>query len=160
MARIRNATFGSISPSKDVFLEGHFERNNGLAREIQRSGLSVEAFESFSLDLAEEVFGTRGNVVDEMAGERFLLGERLGFAHGALGTFDVASALGCEGAHEGGSVVLDFAIHLIVRLDLHRPMSVTGCAAPAVVPGAMAAMSADSRINIPAEPACPPVGVT
>src|ERR1035441_1387938 len=33
------------------------------------------------------------------------------------------------------------------------PMSVTGWAAPAAVPGAMAAMSADSRMNIPAEPA-------
>ncbi len=112
--------FGSMSPSKMSFLEGHFERNNGLACKVQRSGRSVEAFESFSLHLAKEVFGTRGNVVDEMAGERFLLGEGLRLAHGALGTFDVASALGCEGAHEGGSVILDFAIHLIVGLDLHR----------------------------------------
>ena len=39
-------------------------------------------------------------------------------------------------------------------------MSMTGCAAPALVPGAMAAMSADSSRKKPAEPARAPAGAT
>src|SRR5262249_20177600 len=45
-------------------------------------------------------------------------------------------------------------------LTVMGPISMTGCAAPAFVPGAIAATSADSRMKIPADPARLPVGAT
>jgi hypothetical protein len=47
--------------------------------------------------------------------ERLLLGKGFGLAHGALGQFDVASALGDDGAHQGRGVVLHFHFHHVIH---------------------------------------------
>ncbi len=105
---------------EDVFLERHAERRDGLAGELEGDFLSVEALEAFAVDLAEEIFFAGGHVVDQVLRESFLLGEGFGFEHRAFGDFDVAAAPGGDGAHEGGGIVLDFALHLVVGLDLGR----------------------------------------
>ena len=67
-----------------------------------------------------------------MCREGLLLGKGLGFAYRALRGLHAASALGGDRAHEGCSVILDLAIHLVVRFDLDRSdegdrMRCTGC---------------------------------
>ena len=76
---------------------------------------------------------------------------------GGLGGLGVAVALGDVGAQKGLGVVLDLLVHGGVGLAAelqHR------WAAPALVPGAMAATSADSSRKKPAEPARAPAGAT
>jgi hypothetical protein len=50
------------------------------------------------------------DVLDQVLVECFLIGEGLRLADGAFGELDVATALGDDGAHEGGGVVLDLSI--------------------------------------------------
>ncbi len=143
-----------------MFLQRHAEGRDGLAGEFEGYLLAIEALEAFAVDLAEKIVFAGGDVVDQVLRKGFLLGEGLGFAHRAFGDFDVAAAPGNHGAHERGGIVFDFLLHHVVGLDLSWPKSSTGCAAPALVPGAMAATSAASRMKIPAEPARLPLGVT
>src|SRR6266567_2408923 len=96
------------------FLQGHAERHKRLARQTERSGLSVEALEILSLHLAEKLFRSRCDIVDEVPSERFLFREGFGLAHGTLGSFNAASALGGDGTHESSRVILDFPAHLVV----------------------------------------------
>ena len=66
-------------------------------------------------------------------------------------------------AMERISAAVSFSIFRFISssgLAAIGPNSKTGCAAPAFVPGAIAATSAASRMKIPAEPARLPVGVT
>ena len=88
----------------------------GWLGQVERDGRAVEALEAFSAQLAKQVLLVRGDVVDQFLVERFLFGERLGFAYGAFGEFDVAAALGNDGTHQGGGVVLDFFHHGLVGL--------------------------------------------
>ena len=53
-----------------------------------------------------------------------------------------------------------FSIFCFITSSIFAPPRVTGWAAPVLVPGAMAAMSADSRMKNPAEAARDPLGVT
>ncbi len=53
-----------------------------------------------------------------------------------------------------------FSILVFMVSSIFPPPSSTGCAAPVLVPGAIAATSADSRMKKPAEAARAPVGAT
>ncbi len=124
--------FGIHQIVEDVFLECHLEGHNRLPGEVQGSRFPIEAFESLALHLPEEVLCARRDVVDEMSRECFLLGERLGLAHGTLCAFGVAAALGSDRAHQSCCIIFDLPVHLIVRLDLYRAnqcdgMGSTGC---------------------------------
>src|SRR5579859_6618524 len=76
--------------SEDLFLEGHAERRNLLARSFERDVLAVEPPKTFAVDLAKEVIFTRGNIFDQMLRQRLLIGERLRLPDRALSDFDVA----------------------------------------------------------------------
>ncbi len=103
---------------EDLFFERHAERRDGLAGELEGDFLAVEALEAFAVDLAEEIVFAGGDVVDQVLRKGFLVGEGLGFAHGAFGELDVAAAPGNDRTHQGGGIVLDLLLHLVVGLDL------------------------------------------
>src|SRR5581483_9991711 len=59
--------------------------------------------------------------VDQFLVEGFLVGEALRLQDDAFGDLHIASALGGDGAHEGGGVVGDLFFHHIVRSDGRAP---------------------------------------
>ncbi len=58
------------------------------------------------------------------------------------------------------NAAVSFSIFVFMMGSIGRPLPSTGCAAPALVPGAMAAMSAASRMKKPADAARAPAGPT
>ena len=76
-------------------------------------------------------------------------------SRGALRPRDVAAAL--LGNRRGCG---KFSIFTHMSCPMSPPLLSTGCAAPIVVPGAIAATCAASVTNIPAEVADAPVGAT
>ena len=95
--------------------------------------------------------------VDQLLRQRFLLGERLRLAHGALRDGDVASALSARCVRMNAAA--SFSSFVFITSSIFSPRR-TGCAAPVFVPGAIAAMSAASRMKKPADAARLPLGAT
>src|SRR5258708_12010199 len=63
---------------EDLFLQRHAKRHDALTGETQRDFLVVEALKRFTFHLAKEITLAGGNILNEVLGEGFLLGE--GFA--------------------------------------------------------------------------------
>lgn len=104
---------------EDALFERHLVVAHGLGivrSEGEGDGCAVEAFEALAVELAEQVLLAGSDVLDQVLVEGFLIGEGFRLADGAFGEFDVASALGDDGAHEGGGVVLEFQFHDVVHL--------------------------------------------
>ena len=90
----------------------------GWPESLRVTSWPLKRLKLLPVDLAEEIVLAGGHVVDQVLRQRFLFGEGLGFEHGAFGDLDVAAAPGGDRAHEGGGIILDFALHLVVGLDL------------------------------------------
>ncbi len=100
--------------------------------------------DGFVVEGLEEGGVVGGDEVDEVQLESFGVGVGLGVADGVFGGVGVAVAAGGVGAEEGRGVVLNLGFE-DGSILLESEPSTMGWAAPALVPGAMAAMSADSR---------------
>ncbi len=107
---------GIHEEGEDLLLDRHVEIAHRLVCQVQRDLLAVEARDLAAIELLQQVFLAGGDHVNQVVLERFLVGEGLGLAHGALGDLDVAAALGDHRAHEGGGIVLDFFRHDLVGL--------------------------------------------
>ena len=90
---------------------------DGLARQFESDFFAVKALEAFTVNLTEKIFLVGCHVVDEMLAKGFLLGERFGLAHCAFGYLDVAAAPRNHGTHQGGGIVFNLLLHLVVGLD-------------------------------------------
>ena len=107
---------GIHDEGQDALLERHIKRPDGFVRQIERDRLPVETFDGFALHLLQQVLLAGRHVVNQLLGERFLVGKGLRLAHRALGHFDIASALGDHGAHQRGGVILHLLFHDVVHL--------------------------------------------
>ena len=101
---------------ENALLERHLVVADRLVVQTQRDGLAIEALEALAVQLVEEILFAWGDVLDQLLVERLLVCEGFRLAHGALGQFYVASALGDYGAHQGCGVVLHFLFHDVVHL--------------------------------------------
>ena len=95
--------------------------------------------------------------IDDVLRQRLALANRHAVADGLLDPIFVAPALLRDRAREGRGEVLDLLTHR--ALDVLATF-LTGCAAPIVVPGAIAATFAASVMKVPAEAALAPDGAT
>ncbi len=107
--------------AENLFFQRHAERHNELAGKLQSHFLPIESLKALAIDLPEKIVLARGHVIDQVLRERFLLGERLRLEHSAFSGLDIAPAFRRDRAHESRSIILDFALHLVVNLGRERP---------------------------------------
>jgi hypothetical protein len=120
---------------------------------VQRFAAAVEAYDRAAIKLVEQSRLVGRHQVDQLFVERLLVRKSLGLTNGLLRQILIAAALLRSQAE------VSFSIFERITGSICSPIS-TGEAAPVLVLGAMAAMSAASSRKNPAEAACPPLGVT
>ncbi len=107
---------------------------------------AVEARDFAAVELAQQVVFGRRNEIDQFAVESFFFGEGFGVGDGGFRERGIAAALVGEAAKKSHGVVVDFLAHGFVDGHGVAANNETGEAAPVCVPGAIAAMSAESRM--------------
>ena len=113
------------------------------------------------LSCGEQVSRRSRDQIDQLAVERFRLGERLRVGHGGFRELHVPPRSADVAAQVRRRIVQNFlASAFRPPASASTPLARSGEAAPVSVPGAIAAMSAESKIKKPAEAACEPLGVT
>src|SRR5580692_5328105 len=106
--------------SEDALLERHAKGHDRLAGEFQGHRLPVEAFKTLAFHLVKKIVVAGGYVVDQALGQRLLFGERFGFEHRTLRDLDIAPSFGSDRTHQSRRIVLNLALHLVVKLGRQR----------------------------------------
>ena len=136
-------------------------REHRQGRDLDSGGGERPAANHPVIQQAEQIGHVLRDEVDDFQIERLLGGDTGALAHGGLGPVDVAVALVGDGLHVACGEVLEFLRHDVVGFcSPPNPPSSTGCAAPMLVLGAIAATSAASVMKQPALPALAPAGAT
>ena len=123
------------NPRQKPLAQGQLKgRAHGVAQ-FQFRLRAVKSFDRAPIELVEEFLGRRNNQIDELAVERFFLGESFRIGHGCLGQRHVAPALAGKASQVSRGIIRDFSPQRFVNLHRKRPDADERRRCPGVRPG-------------------------
>ena len=107
---------GVHQPAQDLLPERHGEGLDRLVGHVQRHRGAIETLHHAPIKLVQQILLVGRDDIDQLLGERLLIGPRARFDDRGLRQLHVAAALGNVGAQEGRSVILNLGLHRVVHL--------------------------------------------